>query len=557
MGLTIAYSLLASLIVALTLVPSMSSILIKKEINTNKTFGDKVFTFYDRVLDFALKHKAIVIMLSAFILIASTALCIFKGAILMPETDAAAITLNLKSPKEATKSEVREMSNKLIDVITTVEGVETVGALQASKEGMMLGMGSGSNVSMYVLLKEDRDLTSKVIGKIINEKKKPLGYDIEVSTNSMDMSTLGGSGIEIKIKGSSLEKLKSIGNDIAGIVKSVEGTYDVSNGVDESSVETRITVDKNKASLYGLTVAQVYSAVSEAIKEQVDSTTININDKEYPVIIVKDEKSNIKKDKINSYKIKGKKNNEEVTVALSEIAKITEGESLQGINHENQSRTLSVKALVDDKHNIALVSNEVEKKVKDYKVDEGYKIEIGGEKEAMQSAFIDLIKMITLAIVFIYLIMVAQFQSLMSPFIVLFTIPLAFTGGFLSLLITGFELSMISILGFLMLSGIVVNNGIVFVDYVNQLRYEGVSKREALFISGKVRMRPIFMTALTTVLGLSTMAMGIGQGSEMIQPMAIVTIGGLLYATILTLVVVPVMYDILNRKEMKKIEIDD
>lgn len=559
MGLTIAYSLLASLIVALTLVPSMSSILIKKEIKSNKVFGDKVFNFYDKVLDFSLKHKIIVIALSAFMLIASTTLCVLKGAILMPETDATAITATLKSPKEATKSEVREMSNKLIDVITTVEGVETVGALQTSGGEMMMGPigGSGNDVSMYILLKENRNLTSKQIGKIISEKVKPLGYDLEVGTSSMDMSALGGSGIEIKIKGNSLEKLKSIGNDIAGIVKSVEGTYEVSNGVDKSSVETRIVVDKNKAALYGLTVAQVYNGVSEAIKQQVDSTTININDKEYPVIIVKDEKSNLKKDKISSYKIKGKKNNEEVNVALSEIAKITEGESLQGINHENQSRTLSVKALVDDKHNIALVSNEVEKKVKEYKVAEGYKVEIGGEKEAMQSAFIDLIKMITLAIVFIYLIMVAQFQSLMSPFIVLFTIPLAFTGGFLSLLITGFELSMISILGFLMLSGIVVNNGIVFVDYVNQLRYEGISKKEALFIAGKVRMRPIFMTALTTVLGLSTMAMGIGQGSEMIQPMAIVTIGGLLYATILTLVVVPVMYDILNRKEMKKIEIED
>ena len=165
--------------------------------------------------------------------------------------------------------------------------------------------------------------------------------------------------------------------------------------------------------------------------------------------------------------------------------------------------------------------------------------------------------MITLAIVFIYLIMVAQFQSLLSPFIVLFTIPLAFTGGFLGLLVTNFEISMISMLGFLMLAGIVVNNGIVFVDYVNQLRLEGMNKKKALIIAGRTRIRPILMTALTTILGLSTLALGIGTGADMIQPMAIVTIGGLSYATILTLFVVPIMYDILNRKELKPIIIDD
>ena len=165
--------------------------------------------------------------------------------------------------------------------------------------------------------------------------------------------------------------------------------------------------------------------------------------------------------------------------------------------------------------------------------------------------------MIAMAIVFIYLIMVAQFQSLLSPFIVLFTIPLAFTGGFLALIITGFELNMISILGFLMLAGIVVNNGIVFVDYVNQLRLGGMKKKEALIEAGKARIRPILMTALTTILGLSTLAMGIGMGADMIQPMAIVTIGGLTYATVLTLFIVPIMYDILHRRELKPIIIEE
>ena len=203
------------------------------------------------------------------------------------------------------------------------------------------------------------------------------------------------------------------------------------------------------------------------------------------------------------------------------------------------------------------MSKDIEEKLKDYDLPDGYSIDMGGEQESINSAFGDLIKMITLAILFIYLIMVAQFQSLLSPFIVLFTIPLAFTGGFLGLLITGTELSMISLLGFLILSGIVVNNGIVFVDYVNQLRLDGMNKKEALVLAGKTRIRPILMTALTTILGLSTMALGVGMGADLMQPMAIVTIGGLSYATILTLFIVPIMYDILHRRNIKKVVIEE
>lgn len=165
--------------------------------------------------------------------------------------------------------------------------------------------------------------------------------------------------------------------------------------------------------------------------------------------------------------------------------------------------------------------------------------------------------MILLAIVFIYLIMVAQFQSLLSPFYVMFTIPLAFTGGLLGLLVTRQILSVTSMLGFLILAGIVVNNGIVFVDYVNQLRLDGVDKRTALLETGRARIRPILMTAMTTILAMSTMALGVGMGSELSQGLSIVTIGGLLYATLLTLFIVPILYDIFHRREMKKIIIDD
>ena len=206
------------------------------------------------------------------------------------------------------------------------------------------------------------------------------------------------------------------------------------------------------------------------------------------------------------------------------------------INRDAQNRYISVSASLDAEHNVSLVSNSLEEKLKKVELPEGYAITMTGEDEMIDDAMEQLYLMLLLAVVFIYLIMVAQFQSFLSPFIIMFTIPLAFTGGLFALFFTGNEISVIAMIGFVMLAGIIVNNGIVMVDYINQLRKEGMSKKEAIIESGKTRLRPILMTALTTIL-------------SMMQPMAIVTEGGLVYGTLLTLVVVPCIYDAFNREK--------
>lgn len=556
MGLTIAYSLLASLIVALTLVPAMSSKMLNVNTKKEHKLFDKFVNLYEKLLKVSLKHKFIVLVGSLVLFLGSGFLIISKGTILMPEIDSTQLSVSLEMPKKSTKKDTRDMSETIIDKITEIKDVETVGALQSSGESFMFSQGK-NNVSFYILLKEDKKLSSKEVANIITEKTKDLNAKIKVNSSNMDMSALGGSGINVIVKGDNLDKLKNIAKDVAKILEKTEGTTEVNNGLGENNKETKIIVDKQKAMNYSLTVAQVYQEVSNKLKNENTSTTLNVGSNEYPVIVVDDKKDTLSRESLTNYKIKGTKDNKEVEVKLSDIASIEEVESLNSINRENQVRNISVTSSIDDKHNIGLVSKEIESKLKDYKLPDGYSIEMGGEKESMDSAFGDLIKMISLAIVFIYLIMVAQFQSLLSPFIVLFTIPLAFTGGFLGLLITNFELSMISMLGFLMLAGVVVNNGIVFIDYVNQLRLNGIDKKSALILAGKTRIRPILMTALTTILGLLTLAMGIGTGADMIQPMAIVTIGGLSYATVLTLFVVPAMYDILNKKELKQNIIDE
>lgn len=305
-------------------------------------------------------------------------------------------------------------------------------------------------------------------------------------------------------------------------------------------------------------MAQVYQALADKLNTEVDSTTLTVGTEDLPVVVKKP--SSITTDDLMKQTITAtdQQTGETKEVKLDTIASETDGQAPSAIQRDNNERTMSITASIDDNHNVTLVSQDVQKILDSYNMPDGMHAEISGEMENITDSMKDLGLMLLLAVVFIYLIMVAQFQSLLGPFIVMFTLPLAFTGGLLGLLIARQELSIIAMLGFVLLAGVVVNNGIVFVSCVNELRLDGMSKREALIAAGKMRMRPILMTALTTILSMSTMAMGIGSGAEMGQAMAIVVIGGLSYATILTLVIVPIMYDLLNRKKtLKRVDVGE
>ena len=308
----------------------------------------------------------------------------------------------------------------------------------------------------------------------------------------------------------------------------------------------------------GLTVAQIYQELAASITIEKTATNITMEGTGYDVVVKKGEGLESSLSDIRNFTFTvTDKEGEEKTVYLRNIADITETESLQSINRSAQKRYLDITAELEDGYNVTLVTEDVKEALAEYELPAGMTLEFSGQNETIMDAMKDLLLMMLVGIILVYLIMVAQFQSLKSPFIVLFTIPLAFTGGFLGLLLTGMELSVISMMGFVMLCGIIVNNGIVLVEFVNQLREEGMEKREALVEAGKTRMRPILMTTITTILGLSMMAVAQGQGSEMMQPVAIVCIGGLTYATLMTLFVIPVMYDMFNRKEMRIVREED
>ena len=414
---------------------------------------------------------------------------------------------------------------------------------------------------MYVILDEASGVKDSEAAKMVEEACTDLDCEVHAQ-GAMDMSAymsaMSGSGVEIKLHGDDMDALIDAANEVTEIMAGVDGTDGAKSDLEDSTPEIRIVVDKNKAMENGLTIAQVYQSVSGAISEDKTATSINVDGYPQDVLVVHPEKGSMNESYLKSLTVTStdRTTGETEEVPLVRIAEFEERQSLNAISRENQSRVLTVSAGIADGSNVTLVTREVENALKEYEPPKGVTLEMTGENETIMEAMEQLMQMAGLAILIIYLIMVIQFQSLLLPFIVMFTIPLAFTGGFLALYICGMEVSVVSMIGFIMLAGIIVNNGIVLIDYINQLRLEGVERRDAIILAGRTRMRPILMTVLTTVLGLVFMALATGMGAEMVQPIAIVCIGGLLYATLMTLFVVPAMYDIMAKKELRRVEVD-
>ncbi len=551
MGLTIAYSLLASLAVALTVVPMMGAGLLRKTTEKKSRFMNLVQNVYGALLKGSLRVKFLVLLLALALLGYSGYLAISKGTAFMPEMDSTQVSVTVQAPEGSTLQETAKLSDAVIEQILEIQDVTDVGAMNGSGSMSIMGSGSGDTerVSMYVLLDEKKTITNKQLAREIMDRTKDLDCEVSVETSTMDMSALGGSGISVQIRGRELDELKRMAGEVADIVKTVEGTTEVSDGIEEKTLELRLVVDKNAAMSYQLTTAQVFQMLQSKLAEASSATTLSTLSRDYSVIVVSDTDETLTRDKIKKLTITGKdEENKDVEVPLGKLVDFQDTEGFSSIQRQSQNRYVTVTAQIDDEHNIGLVSADVEKALADYEVPEGYSIEMAGEDETINEAMGEVIKMLALAVIFMYLIMVIQFQSLLSPFIIMFTIPLAFTGGLFGLYLTDNPVSVIAMIGFVMLSGIIVNNGIVLVDYINQLRREGMDKKSAIVEAGKTRLRPILMTALTTILGLLPLSIGMGMGADMVQPMAIVTVGGLVYGTLLTLFVVPCIYDIFNRE---------
>ena len=558
MGLTIAYSLFASLLIALTVVPAMASkTLIKAKEQKDGRFFAALMNGYERVLALALKLKPVVLLLVVALLIGSAIASYSKGTAFMPEMDSTQMTINVVLPKDTPLTDTAKVTDEIVDRLSKMEEVQDVGAM-ASTSSMTMLTGSGdvatNAADIYLSLKEDKKKDNKELAREIEtlladicEKNEA---EIDIQTSTMDMSALGGSGITVQVQGREIDTMQKIAKDVAGIVEGVEGTCNVSDGLEESTGELRIIIDRNKAIEHGLTVAEIFGQISAKLADATSATTLETEIKDYDVYVKHAKDMTLTRELIKNLEIeRTKQDGTREKMLLSDLATFENTISPKSVNRSDQTRYIEVSAEIADGYNIGLVSDVLEKELDQYEMPVGYSLVMSGENETINDAMEQLYLMLILALVFMYLIMVAQFQSLLSPFIIMFTIPLAFTGGFMGLVVSNSELSVIALIGFVMLSGVIVNNGIVLVDYMNQLRAGGMSKHEAILTAGKTRIRPVLMTALTTILALSTMVFSNDMGSEMAKPMAIVTIGGLTYGTLLTLIVIPCIYDIFSREK--------
>ena len=552
MAITISCALLASLFIALTFVPMASSkLLTKKPKKPTKRFR-KFVKAYESSLKSVLKAKVLFIAIAIILFAASIYGAMQVGVEYMPDSDTGQITVDIEMPDGSTFEDTAEMMDKITEIALRIEGVDTVGATIGSSMFMGFNSSGAGEGSLYILVDENTSRKTMSISEELREDTDHLDCKIEVTDQAMDPSVLaGGSGISIEVKGPEFEELEEIAEDVADIVDSVDGTTEIENGIEKDAPEIKVEVNKDKALENGLTVAQVYSIINSSVSPDNTVTTINENSREYDVLLIDETQVIDTKEELENLEIM---NAYGEVITVSDIADVYFEEGYTTITRSEQERVLTVTSKLKNGYNIGLVSGDIEDLLDDYDVPEGYTVEIAGENEMIMDALEDLGVVLLLAVLLIYMIMAAQFESLKYPFIVMSCIPLAFTGGFIALIVTSNPISIISAIGFIVLVGVVVNNGIVMVDYTNKLKEQGMHYTEAVIKAGKTRIRPIIMTALTTVFALSTMAIGVGRGAEMMQPLAITAIGGLLYSTLLTLFIIPSIYALMDQAEEKRKE---
>ena len=555
LALTMTYSLMASLIVSLTLVPAMASGMLRKEkpVKEGKLMGG-MLRGYGKLANWSLNHKAIVLLGSLALLCVTGWVSLSKGFIFMPEMDMPNVNVTVTIPEGSTMEEAVAMSDEVLARIDSVEGIATAGAMMSTSS---TGAQDTYSVTVYITL-SDETASGAAVGRQIEELCADLPCEVSSSSAMMDMSMLTGAGLSLRVYAKTMEGLQQAAQTATSVLEGIEGVAEVSNGMEDAAPALHVDIDRNAAMAKGITVAQIYMELAQSLTNESTVATLELDGTSTAVILEKPQGARMDVEKLKNYEFEITGQDGEVTTfILDDVADVKETFSLYSISRLNQQRYLSVSATLEPDYNVTLVTAEAEAAMKQAQFEEGAYYVFSGENETIMEAVEQLLLMLLLGVLLVYLVMVAQFQSLKSPFIVMFTIPLAFTGGFMALLLCNMEVSVVSLIGFVMLVGIIVNNGIVLVDYINQLRLEGKERREAIVEAGITRMRPILMTTITTILGLLDMAVRKNVGTALMQPVAVVCIGGLLYATLMTLFVVPCIYDMVNKKELRNVREED
>ncbi len=564
LALTVVYSHIAALVFSVLLVPMLSSRILKKVpehgnrqnykgVNPVVWFNigfKKVENGYGRILAWALGHRKTVFTITIAMLVGSLALIPLIGAEFIPASDQGQITISIKAPNGTVLAETEKIAKQVEDIAAKVKELDIL-STSVGSSGSPLAAAATSNKASITLQLVDILQRTRSSDQIAQELQKQVnaipGADITVSTAS-GFST--GSPISITLRGDDLEVLKDIGSIMKEEVKSVPGTTNVVNSLEETQQELAVNVDVEKASMYGLTTGQIISSVRTSFQGQT-VTKYRTGDDEIDVKIKMPKEYQEDINFLNNLRIAAPGG---AQVALSSVATIQKVDAPMAINRSNQTREVKISSDLAGR-DLNSVSNEVKAKLAQLNLPDGYKIDYGGQSKDMAESFGSLGLAIILSIVLVYMVMAGQFESLYTPFIIMFSLPPTLTGVLLGLAVTGNPLSVSVLIGYILLIGLVMNNSIVLIDYINQLRKQGEDLRTAILHAGPVRLRPILMTTLTTILAIGPLAFASGSGTETQAPMAVTVIFGLSLSTLVTLVLVPVVYswfDDMGRKRREK-----
>ena len=560
MAMTISFAILCSLFVALTIIPLMSSrILTDQSMQRTRTGSGRIFNImqkfghwidglgerYKVLLQACLNHRRRVIIIVTLLMVASCAAIPLVGAEFLPTTDSGEISVSIETDKGSSLDDTDEIVRQVEARILDIPEVETVFTSVGSTGTMLMSMGGGSNNStLYVKLcpKNERQRGVEIVAEEIRQKLAGLaGTKVAVSVMDATSSFGSSSPVVVRISGDDLDVLKELSTEVADIVRSTPGTREVTSSLTDGNPEVQIRIDRDRAAAYGLTPMQVASEIRSAMDGTV-ATRYKVEGEEIDVRVSYASGSYNDMDYLTNMTILTAQG---AVVKLSQIATFELAQGPVQIIREDQVRKAEVSADLLNR-DLNSVMTDIQARVAQMNLPAGYEISYGGENEEMMESFASLAIALLLAILLVYSVMAVQYESFFNPFVIMFSVPTCIIGVVFGLLVTGRAFSITAFIGVIMLVGIAVSNAIVYVDYLKQLRERGMERNAAIVEAGRVRLRPILMTAFTTILAMLPMAIGLGEGAELIAPLATVVIGGLLASTLITLVLVPVVYSIFD-----------
>ena len=562
MAMTISFAILCSLLVALTIIPLMSSrILNDQSMQRTRTGSGRIFNImqkfghwidglgerYKVLLQACLNHRRRVIIIVTLLMVASCAAIPLVGAEFLPTTDSGEISVSIETDKGSSLDDTDEIVRQVEARILDIPEVETVFTSVGSTGTMLMSMGGGSNNStLYVKLcpKNERQRGVEIVAEEIRQKLAGLAgakYSVSVMDSTSSMGMGSSSPVVVRISGDDLDVLKELSTEVADIVRSTPGTREVTSSLTDGNPEMQIRIDRDRAAAYGLTPMQVAGEIKSAMDGTV-ATRYKVEGEEIDVRVSYASGSYNDMDYLTNMTILTPQG---AVVKLSQIATFELAQGPVQIIREDQVRKAEVSAELLNR-DLNSVMTDIQARVAQMNLPAGYEISYGGENEEMMESFASLAIALLLAILLVYSVMAVQYESFFNPFVIMFSVPTCIIGVVFGLLVTGRAFSITAFIGVIMLVGIAVSNAIVYVDYLKQLRERGMERNAAIVEAGRVRLRPILMTAFTTILAMLPMAIGLGEGAELIAPLATVVIGGLLASTLITLVLVPVVYSIFD-----------